>query len=457
MRSHRSRRPARARTHHRLRGLVAAVAALAAVAGLALTDAATATAATRLMPGSFAGYMFDKCQAPTQEEMDVWRETSPYGGIGIYTSGVNRFCDVQENLSAEWVAEQAQKGWRLLPLHVGLQAACRRDVKRWELIDADPTDDYAAARSQGRAQADEAVAAAQSYGIGRGSTLWYDLEAFDTDNTNCRLSALALVTAWTKQLHDAGYDSGYYSSAASGIRMLDDARRAGTARTDLADRIWIAHYVHRDDPCKLSWGTATTEYLADDAWVRHRMRQYCGTHTETYGGVSMSIDSNYTDFGKGAVPTRVGPHCRVRIDFPRYPKLTRGERGDKVKAAQCFLRRAHHYDGRINGRFNGPTARATKRFQRAADIPVTATMNARTWTALLSDGGDPLLKYGSRSLAVRRLQRALNVAAKARIDVNGVFAWETMRAVKDYQKARDLHRTGVVTDEVWALLQAGRR
>jgi hypothetical protein len=433
------------------------VAALAAVAGLALTDAATATAETRLMPGSFAGYMFDKCQAPTQEEMDVWREASPYGGIGIYTSGINRFCDVQENLSAEWVAEQTQKGWRLLPLHVGLQASCRRDVKRWELIDADPTDNYAAARSQGRAQADEAVAAARSYGIGRGSTLWYDLEAFDIDNTNCRLSALALITAWTNRLHDAGYDSGYYSSAASGIRMLDEARRAGTARSDLPERIWVAHYVHRDSPCKLSWGTASTEYLADDAWARHRMRQYCGTHTETYGGVAMSIDSNYTDFGKGSVSPKPGPHCRVRIDFPRYPKLTRGERGDKVKAAQCFLRRAHHYKGRINGRFNGPTARATKRFQRAADIPVTATMNGRTWTALLSRGSDPLLKYGSRSDAVRRLQRALNVAVKARIDVNGVFAWETMRAVKDYQKARGLARTGVVTDEVWTLLQAGRR
>jgi hypothetical protein len=457
MPSNRSRRPARVRTHRYVRGLVAAVAALAAVAGLALTDAATATASTRLMPGSFAGYMFDKCQAPTSEEMDVWRETSPYGGIGIYTSGVNRFCDVQENLSAEWVAEQTARGWRLLPLHVGLQAACRRDVKRWELIDADPADDYAAARRQGREQADEAVAAATSYGIGRGSTLWYDLEAFDIDNTNCRLSALALVTAWTHRLHDAGYDSGYYSSAASGIRMLDDARRAGTSRADLPDRIWVAHYVHRDSPCKLSWGTASTEYLADDAWARHRMRQYCGTHTETYGGVSMSIDSNYTDFGKGAVPTRIGPHCRVRIDFPHYPKLTRGERGDTVRAAQCFLRRAHHYDGRINGRFNGATARATKRFQRSAAIPVTATMNGRTWTALLSRGTDPLLKYGSRNDAVRRLQRALNVAVKARLDVDGVFARETMRAVKDYQRARGLRRTGVVTDEVWALLQAGRR
>ncbi len=447
----------RSRRQPRARSLVAAVATLAAVAGLALTDAATATAATQVMPGSFSGYAFDACQAPAQEEMDAWREHSPYAGVGIYTSGVNRFCDVQTNLSADWVAEQAGKGWRLFPLHVGLQASCRGDVKRWELVDPDPADDYAAARTQGRDQAADAVDAAQVYGIGRGSTLWYDLEAFDINNANCRLSALAMVSAWTDALHDAGYRSGYYSSAASGIKMLDDARQDPADSHSLPDRIWVAHYVHRDAPCKLSWGTTSTEYLSDDAWERNRMRQYCGTHTETYGGVPLSIDSNYTDFGKGTFSPKAAPHCRVRVDFAHYPKLTRGDRGDVVKAGQCFLRQAKAYDGKIDGRFRRPTAQAVRRFQRDAAIPVNGTLNGRTWTALLSRGTDPLLKYGSRSDAVRRLQRTLNVAVKARLDIDGVFGRATMKAVKDYQQARSLHRCGVVDDEMWALLRLGRR
>ncbi|HET6634254.1 MAG TPA: glycoside hydrolase domain-containing protein, partial [Streptomyces sp.] len=379
-RAHPGRRTAPSRT----RGLIAVVAAFAAVAGLALTDAVPATAATRAMPGSFSGYAFDACQAPAQEEMDAWREHSPYAGVGIYTSGINRYCDVQTYLSPDWVSEQANKGWRLFPLHVGLQASCRRDVKRWELIDPSPADDYAGARAQGREQADEAVAAAQSYGLGVGSTLWYDLEAFDIGNADCRLSALALVSAWTERLHDVGYDSGYYSSAASGIRMLDDARLDPDDAPTLPDRIWVAHYVRRDPPCKLSWGTTSTEYLADDAWRRHRMRQFCGTHTETYGGVSLSIDSNYTDFGRGTLPPKAAPHCGVRVDFPRYPKLQRGDRGDRVKAGQCFLRRTHEYDGRIHGRFTRATAKAVRRFQRDASIPLTGTLNGRTWTALLS-------------------------------------------------------------------------
>jgi hypothetical protein len=447
----------RSRRQPRVRSLVAAVAGLAAVAGMALADAAPATAATSVMPGSFSGYAFDACQAPAPDEMDAWREHSPYAGVGIYTSGVNRYCDVQTNLSSDWVAEQAGKGWRLFPLHVGLQASCRGDVKHWELVDPDPADDYAAARAQGRDQAAEAVASAKVYGIGRGSTLWYDLEAFDIDNTNCRLSALAMVSAWTQALHGAGYESGYYSSAASGIRMLDDARRDPADRHTMPDRIWVAHYVHRDAPCKLSWGTTSTEYLSEDAWERHRMRQYCGTHTETYGGVALSIDSNYTDFGSGTAPAKAAPHCRVRIDFPAYSTLTRGDRGDKVKAAQCLLRQAKAYDGRIDGRFARSTVQAVKRFQRDAAIPVTDRLNARTWTALLARGSDPLLKYGSRSEAVRRLQRTLNVAVKARLDVDGVFGRSTMRAVKDYQQARDLHRCGVVDDEMWALLRLGRR
>lgn len=215
--------------------------------------------------------------------------------------------------------------------------------------------------------------------------------------------------------------------------------------------------MHRDAPCKLSWGTTSTEYLSDDAWAQSRMRQYCGTHTETYGGVPLSIDSNYTDFGRGTFSPKAAAHCRVRVDFPAYSTLTRGDRGDKVKAAQCFLRQARAYDGRIDGRFARPTIRAVKRFQRDAAIPVTDRLNGRTWTALLSRGTDPLLKYGSRSDAVRRLQRALNVAVKSRLDIDGVFGRGTMQAVKDYQEARGLHRCGVVDDEMWGLLRLGRR
>jgi peptidoglycan hydrolase-like protein with peptidoglycan-binding domain len=79
------------------------------------------------------------------------------------------------------------------------------------------------------------------------------------------------------------------------------------------------------------------------------------------------------------------------------------------------------------------------------------------WTALLGRGGKPLMKYGVASQAVRRLQRALNAADRAGLLVTGVFEAETTEAVKRYQADHGLAPTGVVLEDMWLLLKAGRR
>ncbi len=406
-------------------------------------------AATRAMPGSFTGYAFDACQAPSQKAMDVWREKSPYWGVGIYTSGVNRYCADQKNLSSAWVSEQGAKGWRLLPLHVGLQASCAT-VTRWKKIDGDPTNNYAAARAQGRAEAQEAVSAARGYGIGAQSTLWYDLEHFDVSRTHCRESALSLVSAWTRRLHGLGYRSGFYSSGSSGIRMLDEARQDPANRYTLPDQLWIGDWNGRED--------TRSAYLSDDGWVQARVHQYRGGHDETYGGVTINIDSNFMDVGRGSLARADGRNCRVRVNFPTYRTVERGDRGKLVAAGQCFLKKRGFYSGKVHGRFTKATKRATVRLQRATPgLSVTGSLDRRSWTALLSSGSTPLMKYGSAGDGVRRLQRALNAADGAQLDVDGVFAGGTRRATKIYQRDHGLARTGVVTAEVWALLQRGRR
>jgi len=88
----------------------------------------------------------------------------------------------------------------------------------------------------------------------------------------------------------------------------------------------------------------------------------------------------------------------------------------KVKAAQCLLRQGHYYDGRVTGRYDRATARAT-----------------------------------------RRLQRALNAARDDRSTVSGGFTAGTTATVKRYQQALGLPATGVATSEVWAALRQGRR
>ncbi|MGH3444165.1 MAG: glycoside hydrolase domain-containing protein, partial [Nocardioidaceae bacterium] len=334
---------------HRVRtlatGLTGLVTLVALTVGSVLTAgpvaARTFTPTTRVTPGNFTGYAFDRCQAPTQQEMDAWRAGSQYGAVGIYIAGDSRFCDVQENLSAQWVAEQARKGWRVLPITVGRQASCS-GKKRWTKVDDDPANGYASARRQGRVEARDSVAAARAYGIAEQSTLWLDMENFDIGNTACRKSALAFVFAWTRQLHRLDYRSGFYSSASTGIRMVDDARAATPGSTGLPDQIWIGDWNGR--------ASVHTSYISDAGWMPHaRMHQYAGGHEESHGGVRLTVDSSFLDVGRGSVPRREPGHCGVPVDFGNYWSLQRGDHNHLVAAMQCFLRKAGFYHGAVNG------------------------------------------------------------------------------------------------------------
>jgi peptidoglycan hydrolase-like protein with peptidoglycan-binding domain len=440
------------RSLHRL--VVTCLTALATVlAGVAF--APPAHASNVVTPGNFTGYGFDQCVAPTQESMDVWLEHSPFWAVGIYISGDSRFCRDQPNLTPEWVDTQLDNGWRLLPITLGPQAWCttRDRYLKQERISPDPDRDYAKARRQGRREATETVGVAQGLGISAGSTLWYDIEAFDIGRRHCRESALSFLSAWTDKLHDLGYVSGVYSSAASGMRMLDNARVNRPGRFTLPDQVWIADWNGKDD--------VYSEYIRDDGWMPHaRVHQYRGGHNETHGGVTINIDSNFLDLGRGSTDRRGRDWCDgTRVDFRNYwgvrPVTTNRTR---VKAFQCMLSRRDMYDGPIDGVFDADTVDAVQAFRIKHDLGPWKNMNRRAWMVLTTRGRTPLLKYGAARDAVRRLQRALNAASKkSRLEITGVFEAETTEAVKAYQARNDLPVTGVVTDEVWDQLRRGNR
>src|SRR5690606_37707229 len=147
-------------------------------------------------------------------------------------------------------------------------------------------------------------------------TLWYDLEAFDIKNTACRESAIRFLHAWTQRLHDKGWKSGVYSSAASGIKMLDDIRVNGPRVIELPDAIWIARW---DNVPNLS-----TTYIADDGWMPHRrVKQYKGGHDETWGSTKINIDSNWMSLGRGSMRYWEKSLCRgVGINLAKFPTLS---------------------------------------------------------------------------------------------------------------------------------------
>ncbi|MGH3366322.1 MAG: glycoside hydrolase domain-containing protein [Nocardioidaceae bacterium] len=424
------------------------------LSAVALLPSSPAQADTRVMPGSITGYAFDTCQAPSQRNMDAWLEASPYWGVGIYIAGINRFCFNQPLLTPQWLQTQSDNGWRILPLTVGLQASCSTNARfqaPGRRINPNPAGDYAAARSQGGAEARSTVSVARSLGIAAGSTLWYDLEHFDASKMRCRDSALAFISGWTSQLHVSGYRSGFYSSGSSGIRALDNARVLTPRRFDLPDQIWIADWNGRAD--------VNSAYVRPDGWMPHaRVHQYRGDHLETYGGVTINIDSNFMDVGRGSVAPPEPSYCGgVSLNYPSYQMLAPGSTGGQVTATQCLLKLTGDYNGALGSAYTRETELAVRAYQSRHSLPVNGTMTASTWTALLSEGATPLIKFGSAEEAVRRLQRALNASVGARLSVTGVFNAATTSAVRTYQANRGLPRTGVADPATWAGLRAGRR
>jgi hypothetical protein len=424
--------------------LVSVVALLAGPLGTG-----SAEAGERPTPGSFTGYAFDACDTPAQAKMNAWLTHSKYWGVGVYVAGMNRACSTQRHLTPSWVSNQAGNGWRILPIVVGRQASCApKGYYRGKRISAAPGRDYAAARHQGRSAADSGASALRRLGIHRHSVLWFDLENFDTGRKKCRRSAAAFIAGWTNRLHALHYRSGLYSSASSGITVSDAGRRA--RHKGVPDYLWIAEWNGHDD--------VRSSYISRAGWwPDRRVHQYRGAHGERHGGVRLNIDSNFLSTGHGTVAGRPVQPCGVRVGFSSYRRVERGDHGPQVRAAQCLLRRQGDYHGTLTGHLGRHTARAVRSFQRAhRALPRSGRVNRRTWTALLSAGDRPLLKFGSGGNPVRRLQRALNAGAGASLEIDGVFGRREMRAVAHLQRRNGRDGTGVVTGRTWKLLQHGR-
>ncbi len=175
--------------------------------------------------------------------------------------------------------EQVTRGWRLIPLYVGPQASCST-AKKSKI-------DNTKAAAQGTAAASDAVVQAKALGLSPNSVLIYDMEAYDTTNASCKAGVLAFMGAWTSRLHALSYASGFYSSAGSGIAdQVETYTKLGYARPDYVD------FARWDKVV-----TVSDAAIPDAYWAGHRrMKQYQGGHKETYGGVTINIDTNHVDF-----------------------------------------------------------------------------------------------------------------------------------------------------------------
>ena len=251
-----------------------AVGVLAALAVL-LVPASSNAAAPQARTGVYTGYAFDACSAPALASLQAW-SASPYRGLGIYIGGANRACK-QPQLNSNWVQQTLGLGWSLLPLYVGLQAPCISQTGLAKLSTTPAT-----AAQQGRTAADDAAGNAFVLGLPAGSPVWFDMEGYKVGDATCTKAVQSFVGGWNDELRARGFTPGVYGSAASTIR---DVSGAGSQ----PDLIWIANWNGVEN-------VFGDPYVSDALWTNHqRVHQYKGGHRETYGGVTINIDSNIVD------------------------------------------------------------------------------------------------------------------------------------------------------------------
>jgi len=225
---------------------------------------------------------FDKCGLPEVEKMQTWWDNSPYQVFNLYLGGVSFACK-NNPLDAVWVRKVAEQGWKFIQAWVGPQAPCSSYSHRM-------SDNKTTAYNQGRQEAQDAAEAAFELGFFNNKIIYYDVEAYSDDSSACHQAVQSFLRGWVEELHARGYKAGAYGSSCTSYM---------TGWADInppLDDVWIANWYYPPrsyDPQATVWGAAC---LSNDLWNDHqRIRQYTGGHSETWGEVSITIDSNVLD------------------------------------------------------------------------------------------------------------------------------------------------------------------
>jgi hypothetical protein len=244
----------------------------------AATSALLATQPAHAYPGggaAFNGKGFDTCAAPSTSQMQAWWTNTPWSWVGVYIGGAVRGCS-QPNLTSSWMNTTYSQGWRHTLIWVGPQAPCTTFSSRISY-------DLATAYQQGKDEAGKAYNALIALGVtnsASGTPVVYDMEGYSNDAT-CKAAVKQFMQGWVDQLAVAPAQvSGVYGSACNSY-LSDLATMARPPKF-----VWAANW-------DLNPSTATLSCVSGTSWASHqRLKQYQGDHNETYGGVTLNIDSN---------------------------------------------------------------------------------------------------------------------------------------------------------------------
>ncbi len=260
----------------RMRAFVAAILLLSQL-GVGLTRAVPAKASFPQGSGIAQNQGFDTCTDPTQSQMGTWWTYSPYYWVGAYIGGLEMLC-TQPNLSASWLTNVYNQGWKFQFFWVGLQAPCTTYKYTF-------SSNTTTAFNQGKSEAINAVNKLFSLGVvnpAQGTAVTFDL---DEAPSQCQSATSSFISGFDYQLSlSPAQKSGVYGSVcASNLQALASIR-------------YVPGYIFGGDPD----GNMTTKDLWFDpghcgvtsgVWINsQRIKQWLIDNPDSYGGVPLTVD-----------------------------------------------------------------------------------------------------------------------------------------------------------------------
>ena len=238
-----------------------------------------------------AGVMgFDACSLPTTANLSDWITNSPYRVTSLYMGGTNyaNCGNALGSLTSTYVSTVLGQGWQFWPLWVGPQAP-ESGCSTCSMMSTTP----ATAMSQGATEADSAIAALNNLGIGQGTPIVYDMEAYTRDGTSTPATS-AFIEGWDTELHNHGYIAGVYSGHSEFTDWYP------TVVTPAIDVIWFTYFfsngVACGAECQTVFPTQSSFDISPTYWVNnHRARQTSSGFNSTYGTTTLNIDEDWVD------------------------------------------------------------------------------------------------------------------------------------------------------------------
>ena len=221
---------------------------------------------------------FDACTLPSTSAMQTWWTYSPYYNYYLYIGGSEKANCGGATLSSSWITTVTNQGWDLVFIWVGPQMPSSCSSRSFsDTISLDTATAY----NQGKTEAHAAYLKLVNLSVNvTNAPVVYDLEGYNGGST-CRAAAKSFMKGWADQLALAPAQlSGAYGSACSSY--IDDFASDGNP----PDFIWPADWDGNQS-------TGSVSCVASTHWTHNqRHKQYQGDHNETYGGVTINLDSD---------------------------------------------------------------------------------------------------------------------------------------------------------------------